>query len=101
MTRNRPQFTGQRLTVFGWQIDQLNRMLGRHADEFDTFGWLFDFDQTLAATGDVVPPQHEQQRFIEDALINEARKRGLPMAQTIRMGKLTARMAAMVRGEVS
>ena len=94
---NRPVFTGQRLTVFGWQVQQLESMLGPYSKAFDVIEWLFDFDKALSSRLEVMPPQRQQHQLLEAGLIAEARRRGLPIAENVQLGKLSSRMAQAVR----
>lgn len=75
----RPIFTGQRLTVFDWMLDDLTRMLGAHTDAFDLHEWFFTLDARAMQTGEVIPPRDGGTWLLGQTLA-EAQRRGLPIA---------------------
>lgn len=77
-----------------WQLTALEQMLGRQLEAFDLPGWLFDLDSALNKSSYVMPPRHEQHRWIEELLFAECRRRSLPMASPPQLGKLTNKMAS-------
>lgn len=88
----RPVFTGQRLTVFGWMVEELERTLGPMADTFDVHSWLFEADQ-LAMSEPVV--NAEWWPWLKAKTLDEARRRGLPVALAApQFGKQSTRLAA-------
>lgn len=95
----RPIFTGQRFVVFEWMLDDLTRMLGEFTDGFDLHEWFFTLDQRCVDRGDV-PPERDGGIWLKQQTLLEAQRRGLPLKRartTDDAGKLTNRMAAMVR----
>lgn len=91
----RPIFSGQRFTVFEWQLDDLTRMLGEHTDAFELDRWFFDLDAQAHANGLVIP-QRDNGAWLQAQTLAEARRRGLPIAAAVvpTAGKLTTRLAA-------
>lgn len=74
----RPIFTGQRFTVFEWQLDDLCRMLGRHTEAFDLHAWFFDLDAQAAKTDQVIPVR-DGGKWLQAQTLAEAKRRGLPI----------------------
>jgi len=94
----RPIFSGQRLTVFEWMLDELTKMLGNQTDAFDLHEWFFELDARAAATTMVIP-QRDGGRWLLAETLQEARRRGLPIAVTtelMKAGKLEQRIAVML-----
>lgn len=91
----RPIFTGQRLTVFEWMLDDIGKMLGAHFDGFDCHSWFLELDTRATAAGMVIPQRDGGAWLLAETLL-EARRRGLPIAVTNvpSNGKLTSRLAA-------
>ena len=54
-------------------------MLGRHAAQFDLLDFLVGLDSALATSGDVLPPQGEQHRWLQREIYSEVERRGLPV----------------------
>jgi hypothetical protein len=75
----RPIFTGQRLTVFEWMLDDCSRTLGLHTEAFDLHQWFFDLDAFAVKTGQVIP-KRDGGNWLQAQLVAEARRRGLPFA---------------------
>jgi hypothetical protein len=94
----RPIFSGQRFTVFEWQLDVLSKLLGRHFNDFDIHGFLDELDRR-AASSDMVIPQRDSGVWLQAQVLAEAQRRGLPIAvssvQAV-AGKQTSRLAAAV-----
>jgi hypothetical protein len=94
----RPIFTGHRLVVFEWQLDDLTRMLGDHTDAFDLHAW-FDALDHKARDSCLVIPQRDNGAWLRAQTLEEARRRGLPIAvaaATHGAGKQTTRLATAV-----
>lgn len=92
----RPIFTGQRLTVFDWMLDDMMQTLGSHTDAFDIHGWLDDLDRK-ALNNNGVLPRTEQWAWIQAELLAEVHRRGLPIATSDaepHVSKQTKRLAA-------
>ena len=75
----RPIFVGQRLTVFEWFLDRATQILGKYLEDFDIHAWFYDLD-AAAARDEQVLPQRDNGAWLEAQLIEEARRRGLPIA---------------------
>ncbi len=76
--RVRPLFTGQRLVVFTWQLDNLARMLGQHAEGFDLHAWCFAADALLVQSPLV---SDDWWPWFQGETYREAIRRGLPVCQ--------------------
>lgn len=74
----RPIFSGQRVTVFEWQLTNLAGILGPHLDAFDVHAWFFALDAQCVADG-TVAPKRDGGAWLESALVREAQRRGLPL----------------------
>ena len=86
----RPIFRGQRFTVFDWMLDDCLKTLGNYADSFDLHAWFFDLDEQARRT-DLVIPQRDGGAWLQQQLLAEATRRGLPIASSL--GKFSTRMA--------
>ena len=90
--------------VFDWQLDDLVRMLGDHAEGFDLHAWFDALDQHARTSG-VVIPQRDNGVWLQGHTLQEAQRRGLPMAVVPTVagpGKQTTRLAgalARIRAE--
>ena len=82
----RPIFSGQRLVVFEWQLGDLMRMLGSHADAFDLHAWFFTLDARAVASQCVIP-QRDSGAWLQGETLTEAIRRGLPIARARRGGQ--------------
>jgi uncharacterized protein YdaU (DUF1376 family) len=91
----RPIFSGQRLTVFEWMLDDLTKLLGNYTESFDLHQWFFDLDEQMRRT-DMVIPQRDGGAWLQAETLKEAQRRGLPVAVSapLTAGKLTTRLAA-------
>lgn len=91
----RPIFTGQRVTVFEWMLDDCTRILSEHTDAFDLHEWFFALD-AMAVTKGLVIPKRDSGQWLQAQLVAEAQRRGihLTMAQPIEKiaGKLSQRL---------
>lgn len=94
MTRHRPVFQGERFSVLDWQVNALTQMLGKHADAFELLEWFFALDHELALSGEVLPPLTHT--WLRERTYAEARRRGLPIATTPQLGKLSSRLLSAV-----
>jgi uncharacterized protein YdaU (DUF1376 family) len=94
----RPIFTGSRLTVFEWMLDDLRRMLGAHVEAFDLHEWFFALDGQASAAN-IVIPQRDGGKWLQEQTLNEAIKRGLPVAASAGAGnpKTAGNQAAAAR----
>lgn len=92
----RPIFQGQRLVVFEWMLDDLARMLGDHTDGFDLHAWFFDLDERATLRGLVIP-QRDGGQWLQAQTLDEAKRRGLPMAVAAPvMGKQSSRLLSAI-----
>lgn len=89
----RPIFTGQRLTVHEWMLDELMKMLGTHTDEFGIDEWFFEADGKAMAMAVV---SDDWWPWLKAETKAEAQRRGLPiaLAPMLTSGKQTSRLAA-------
>ncbi len=76
----RPIFSGQRFVVFDWMLEDMARTLGAHADGFDLHSWFFDLDAAAVDSGAVLA-KAEVWPWLQAQLVDEAKRRGLPMAK--------------------
>lgn len=74
-----PVFTGQRVTVFEWMLTECLGILGTHAEAFDLHAWFYDIDAE-AVKGGIVIPKRDRGAWLQEQLVTEAQKRGLPLA---------------------
>lgn len=94
----RPIFSGQRLTVFEWMLDDCLRTLGDHAEAFDLHAWFFSIDEQAVNCGLVVP-KRDGGAWLQAQLVSEAQRRGLPLRMATvapAAGKQTSRLMAAV-----
>jgi hypothetical protein len=91
--RQRPIFTGQRLVVFPWQLENLKRMLGPLVDEFNLPEWFATLD-AHAAEKRIAIPQRSNGAWLEEQTYLEVQRRGLPIAvsPSAAAGKQTTRL---------
>lgn len=75
----RPIFKGQRFVVFEWMLDDLSRMLGPHADNFNLDEWFYELDRQATAAN-IVVPQRDGGKWLMERTQAEALRRGLPVA---------------------
>lgn len=75
----RPIFTGQRLTVFEWMLDDCAQTLGPLTDAFDLHAWFFVLDAELVKAA-VVLQKRDGGAWLQSQLVAEAHRRGLPIA---------------------
>jgi len=75
----RPIFSGQRFAVFEWQLEGLERLLGRHYEAFDLHAWFFDLDAQAVKSQEVIP-QRDNGQWLQARTLTEAKRRGLPIA---------------------
>lgn len=75
----RPIFTGQRLTVFEWMLDDCAQTLGPLTDAFDLHAWFFVLDAELVKAA-IVLQKRDGGVWLQSQLVAEAQRRGLPIA---------------------
>ena len=75
----RPIFTGQRLTVFEWMLDDCMQILGPLTDAFNLHEWFFTLD-AQAAKASMVIPKRDSGAWLQAQLLAEAQRRNLPIA---------------------
>ena len=92
----RPIFSGRKLTVFEWQLDDCMKTLGTFTDAFDLHEWFFTLDQQ-AFTANLVIPKRDGGTWLQSQLVAEAQRRGVPLV--IASAEPTnKRIAGLVRG---
>lgn len=92
----RPIFTGQRLTVFEWQYDDLGKTLGPHLDGFDLDEWFYTADRMAVDSGVVRSPR-DWWPWLQQTTVAEARRRGLPVGGSVAVDADEAAFAALIR----
>ncbi|HLX21657.1 MAG TPA: hypothetical protein VKR23_16040 [Gaiellaceae bacterium] len=78
-----PVFKGRRLVVFEFMLEDLMKMLGNYTDGFGLDEWFVELDELVGRTDVVIPPRDGGQWLLAQTL-NEARRRGLVIAETDR-----------------
>ena len=76
---NRPIFTGQRIRVLEWQLEDLMQMLGPYVDSFGLDQWLDALDKRVVNLK-LVLPKRDGGRWLQQQLLEEVRRRGLAIA---------------------
>lgn len=74
----RPIFSGQRLTVHEWMLDDCIKTLGQHMEAFDLHSWFFSLDEHAVRTGLVVP-KRDGGSWLQAQLVAEAQRRNIPL----------------------
>lgn len=77
-----PIFGGQRFTVFEWQLEGLQRLLGPHFETFDVHAWFFDLDERVVKTSQLVPQRDNGAWLLAQTQV-EAQRRGLVMSTAV------------------
>jgi hypothetical protein len=72
-----PIFKGKRLRVLPWMLDELKRMLGPFADDFDLRAWFITADQLATNEQGII---EDWWPWLKEKLFDEVRYRGLPDA---------------------
>lgn len=72
-----PVFKGRSIVVFDWMLAELMAMLGRHTNDFALDEWFYTLDDMALRETVVV---NNRWKWIQAKTLEEARKRGLPMA---------------------
>lgn len=94
----RPIFSGQRVTVFEWMLDDCTRVLGEYLDRFDLHAWFFDLD-TRAVRDGLVIPKRDGGAWLQAQLVAECQRRGLPIRlATTAAAPTNKRIAGLVAG---
>ncbi len=99
----RPIFQGQRFVVFEWMLSDLARLLGANTDAFDLHAWFFELD-ARAETANILVPQRDGGKWLQERTQEEALRRGLPVAVPITsnpktVGNVAAAARFVARGE--
>jgi hypothetical protein len=94
-----PIFKGQRFVVFDWQLEGIERLLGRaNLDAFaiDEFFYVLDAAMTAA---DTLVPTRDGGVWLQEQVLAEAQRRGLHVAAPVsqRFGKQTTRLMQAVQ----
>lgn len=74
----RPVFTGRKLTVFEWQLDDCMQALGTHTDAFELDLWFQALDDRAVARN-VVLPRRDGGAWLREQLLDEIARRKLPI----------------------
>lgn len=78
-----PVFKGQRFVVFDWMLEDLRRLLGSAFDAFDVHAWFYALD-ARAGSADMVVPQRDGGKWLQEQTLEEAERRGIAIAATSR-----------------
>lgn len=92
----RPIFTGQRFTVFDWQLENLIQIFGPLVEQFDFHEWFFTLDAQAANSAQIIP-KRDGGAWLEAQTVAEAQRRGLPIARpptVAAVSKRTEQLAA-------
>lgn len=92
----RPIFTGQRLTVFEWMLDELVKLLGPHTNAFDLHEWFFALDGRCVQDG-IIPPPRDNGAWLKQECLLEAQRRGLPLKVGTVVASEEDELAALIR----
>lgn len=91
----RPIYQSDRFVVFEWQLDNLSRMLGPHADGFDLHAWFDHLTQQSRDKGIVIPKRCDD--WLQAQTLAEAQRRGLQIATGAPvLGKQSTRIMNML-----
>lgn len=74
----RPIFSGQKLVVFEWMLDDCMRTLGTYTDAFDLHDWFFKVDARAVALN-LVLPKKDGGAWLHAELLAEVKQRGIPL----------------------
>lgn len=92
-----PIFKGRRFVVFDWMLEDMRRSLGSHCDGFDLHSWFYELDEATEQAG-VVVPQRDSGKWLQEQMLAEAARRGLPIVATgATVGKTAGNQAAAAR----
>lgn len=75
----RPIFSGQRIVVFDWMLEDIRQILGPYTDDFALDEWFYTLD-SKAVRLDLVIPKRDNGAWIQAQLLEEASRRGLKIA---------------------
>jgi hypothetical protein len=93
----RPIFSGQKLTVFEWQLDDCMKTLGTFTDGFDLHSWFGDLD-TWALTANVIVPKRDSGVWLHLRLVEEIKRRGLPLVEAPTETAGSKRVSGLIAG---
>lgn len=90
-----PVFSGQRLTVFDWMVEDCAKTLGNYTEQFDLHDWFFTLDARAVREG-IVIPKRDGGAWLQSELVAEAQRRRIPLrlATVQSAGKQTTRLAS-------
>lgn len=96
----RPIFSGQKLTVFEWMLDECMKTLGSFTEQFDLHSWFFELD-SQAMTANLVIPKRDGGVWLHEQLLAEIRRRGLPITvATSKPGSASETEIAAIMAEI-
>lgn len=78
----RPIFTGQRLTVHEWMLDDCTKTLGPYGPDFDLHEWFYQLDEQAVRTNLVIP-KRDGGSWLQAQLVSEAQRRGFPLTMAM------------------
>lgn len=76
--------------------DDLCRLLGKHAHDFDLHSWFYALDAQVVESG-VILPQRDGGKWLQERTQEEAIRRGLPLATQGHNPKTAGNLAAAAR----
>jgi len=93
----RPIFTGNRLTVFEWMLDECTRILGPHTEQFRLDEWFDVLDRSMVSRN-LLMPKRDSGAWLQSELVAECNRRGIliRIATPATLGKQTNRLAAAI-----
>lgn len=92
----RPIFTGQKLTVFEWMLEECMKTLGDFTDAFDLHAWFSELDQRAVRTNLVIP-RRDGGEWLLAQLVAEAKRRGLPLVVVAEQSDDESKLAALLK----
>lgn len=94
----RPIFSGQKLTVFEWMLDECMKTLGTFTDQFNLHEWFFTLD-SHAMQANLVIPKRDNGAWLFSQLRAEIERRQLPITFATAAAEPTnKRIAGLVAG---
>lgn len=75
----RPIFTGQRIVIFEWMLDDIRQILGPYTDDFGLDVWFYELD-AQAMRLNLVMPKRDGGAWVQAQLLAEVKRRGLSIA---------------------
>ena len=93
----RPIYASDRFVVFDWQLEDLERVLGPHVESFDLHAFFDGLSRQSRESGLVIP-KADVWPWLQARVVEEARRRGLPIASTAPSTPTNKRIAGLIKG---